>query len=72
MAVTIWGIVKDGVVVPQAPLPEGTRVKIVLADSLPGVPPELQAELEAWDRASADALELVERLAREGNAHEER
>ena len=28
--------------------------------------PELQAEFDAWDRASAEALELVERLAREG------
>jgi len=29
------------------------------------VPPELQEEMDAWHRASGDALELVERIARE-------
>jgi hypothetical protein len=32
----------------------------------------LQAEFDAWDRASADALEMVERLAEEDEAHEAR
>jgi hypothetical protein len=34
------------------------------------VPPELQVELDAWQLAGAEALELVERLAREGEADE--
>jgi hypothetical protein len=63
MARTVWGIVHEGRVVPQAPLPEGARVQIVLPDAPPDLPPELQAELDAWDRASAAALERVERLA---------
>ena len=55
-----------------AALPEGARVEIRLADAPPAVPPELRAEFEAWDRASANALEVVERLARgsEGVAKE--
>ena len=69
---TVWGVVKEGVVVPEAPLPEGARVEIRLPDPPPGLPPELKAELEAWDRASANALDLVERLAREGEGDEAR
>jgi hypothetical protein len=70
MATTIGGVVKEGRVVSDAPLPEGARVEIVLPDMPPEVSPELQAEFDAWDRASAEALELVERLAREGKADE--
>jgi hypothetical protein len=66
MATSVWGIVKEGLVVPDAPLPEGARVEIVLPDVPTEVPPELQAEFDAWDRASAASLDLVERLAREG------
>ena len=38
-----------------------------LADRSDNVPGNLWAELEAWDRASANALELVELLAREAD-----
>jgi hypothetical protein len=65
MAMTIGGTVKKGLVVPDAPLPEGARVEIVLPDGQQDIPPELKAEFYAWDRASAGALDLVERLARE-------
>ncbi len=60
---TTWGVVKDGVVVPDTALPEGARVEIVVPEGPLEVPPELQAEFDAWDRASAHALDLVERLA---------
>jgi hypothetical protein len=63
MAITIAGVVKDGVVVPQSPLPEGAAVEILLTQESPEVPPELQEELAAWQQASANALALVERLA---------
>ena len=66
MSVTITGIVKNGVVVPSAPLPEGASVEIHLGDRAPEVPPELQEELSAWQQASANALTLVERLAQVG------
>jgi len=68
MANTIRGTVREGLVVPDSPLPEGTRVEIVVTETPPDVPPELKAELDNWDRASAQALDLVERLAREGEA----
>ena len=65
---TVWGVIKGGIVVPEAPLPEGTRVCIHLPSPPTETPPELQAELEAWDRASANALDLVERVANQGAA----
>jgi hypothetical protein len=71
MATTVGGIVKEGIVVPNSPLPEGARVEIRVCEASES-PAELQAEFDAWDRASADALELVERLAREDETHESR
>ena len=61
--------VKNGVVIPNAPLPEGRQVEIQVSDEL-DVPPELQEELAAWQQSSADALLLVERLAQESKANE--
>ena len=66
MSVIVAGFVKNGVVVPNAPLPEGAFVEVHVIHGPIEVPPELQAELDAWQLASAGALELVERLAREG------
>jgi hypothetical protein len=63
MTTTVWGVVKNGRIVPSAPLPEGSPVEIRLCDT-PEVPPELQEELNAWRRASANALELVEATER--------
>jgi hypothetical protein len=68
MSMIVAGFVKNGVVVPNAPLPEGAFVEVHVIHGPIEVPPELQAELEAWQRASAESLELVERLAREGDA----
>ena len=64
MATTVGGVVKEGIVIPNSPLPEGAHVEIRVCEP-PEPLAELQAEFEAWDRASADALELVERLASE-------
>ncbi len=66
MASSVRGIVKDGLVVPETPLPEGAEVEILLQTGGAEVPPDLQAELDAWQHASANALELVERLAEDG------
>jgi hypothetical protein len=66
MAITVAGVVKNGIVVPNAPLPEGAFVEVRVLSGPIEVPPELQAEFDAWDRASARSLERVERLAREG------
>ncbi len=72
MSIIVSGIVKDGMIVPSSPLPEGARVEILFEDSQPEIPGELQAEFKAWDRSSADALALVERLAVEGDPDETR
>jgi hypothetical protein len=63
----VAGFVKNGVVVPNAPLPEGAFVEVHVINESIEIPQELQEEFDAWDRASAQALELVERLAREGD-----
>jgi hypothetical protein len=68
----VAGFVKNGVVVPNAPLPEGAFVEVHVIHGPIDVPPKLQAELDAWDRASAQSLELVERLAREGEGDAKR
>lgn len=51
---------------PSSPLPEGARVEIRPEDPATDVPEGLRAEFEAWDRAGANALDLVDCLAREG------
>lgn len=66
MPTVVWGVVKEGKIVPAVPLPEGAAVQITLPDQPPTVPAELQGELEAWARGSAQALDMVERLAQEG------
>jgi hypothetical protein len=66
MSIIIAGFVKDGVVVPNAPLPEGAFVEVRVIRGPIEVAPELQEEFDAWHRASAASLELVERLACEG------
>ena len=70
MSVVIAGFVKNGVVVPNAPLPEGAFVEVHVIRGPIDVPPELQAELDAWQLAGARTLEEVERRAQEGEADE--
>jgi hypothetical protein len=70
MSVIVAGFVRNGVVVPNAPLPEGAFVEVHVLRGPIEVPPELQVELDAWQRAGAEALELAERLAREGEVDE--
>ena len=70
MPTTVWGIVREGKVIPEKPLPEGASVQITLADEATAVPPDLQEELDAWALGSAQALKLIERLADEGENDE--
>lgn len=69
MSMIVWGVVKEGRVVPSSPLPEGSRVEIRVADQPPEASEELKAEFEAWDRASVTAFELVEGMSRQGEVH---
>lgn len=59
------GVVKNGVVIPNYPLPEGSRVRIEVYGPPLDIPPELQEELEMWQAASARAMEVIERLEEE-------
>ncbi len=70
MSIVVAGFVKNGVVVPNAPLPEGAFVEVHVINGPIEVPPELQAELDAWQLAGAGTLEMVERLAEEADANE--
>ena len=56
--VVIGGRVENGLIIPDAPLPEGTRVEITVAPS-----EDERDEWAAWDAASAQALETVEAIA---------
>lgn len=58
---SIPGIVRDGVVVPQSrePLAEGTHVEIVVDTG--AIPEELRAEILAWDSASDEAWEMIDK-----------
>ena len=58
--VAIPGIVKNGVVVPQndTPLPEGAHVEILMSPA--EMPPELQSELNQWEKASDEAWAMID------------
>lgn len=64
--VIVQGIVQGGCVVPDSPLPEGARVEVRIVGSPAEVPPELQAEFDAWGRASDRALNLIDGSVSEG------
>jgi predicted DNA-binding antitoxin AbrB/MazE fold protein len=57
----IPGIVKNGVVVPQAKteLPDGAHVNILLQPA--EMPQELKAELEAWQRAGDQVWKMIDK-----------
>ena len=63
--ISIPGIVKGGVVVPQndSLLPDGAHVEIIIEPT--NVSPELEAELRQWDRASDEAWEMIDAWEKE-------
>jgi uncharacterized protein (DUF433 family) len=63
MSATIWGVVREGKIVPQTPLPDGLEVQITVPEEAI-LPEGLQAELDAWSRANTEALDLIEPLSR--------
>jgi hypothetical protein len=65
MSITVAGVVKNGVVVPNASLPDGAFVEVRVISGPIDVPPELQAELAAWQQAGSETLMLVERMVKE-------
>jgi len=63
--IVIPGVVKNGLIVPetQTPLPEGTRVEIVIAPPL--IPANWEAEMEEWERLGDEAWGLIDQWERE-------
>ena len=55
------GTVKDGVVVLDEPLPNGTRVEVRLAADDVFHDPEFQEELNDWQALGAQSLEMMDR-----------
>ena len=72
MSAVVFGVVRGGRIVTEAPLPEGMRVEVRPCDERVEFTPEERAEFTAWETASADALDLVERPACEEPPHETR
>lgn len=72
MLEVIAGVVKDGLIVPASPLPEGASVRIVIGESSEDEERALQAELEAWRMAAANSLDVVEQMLEESEADEKR
>ena len=62
MGIITAGQVKNGVIVPNIPLPERAWCRIEVQCVPLEVPLELQEEFDAWDRASAKAMDMVDRL----------
>jgi hypothetical protein len=71
MSIITMGTVKNGVVVPNVPLPEGACVEIHVHGQVE-IPPDLQEEFDDWERAGAGTVEMVERLAEEMEDHDKR
>jgi hypothetical protein len=63
MSTMIPGVVHDGKVVPETPLPDGLNVQIVVPEYADTEEMELQEEMAAWRAGTARALERVEELA---------
>lgn len=69
MATMVPGVVEDGKVVPQSPLPDGLNVQILLPEEMDSDESELRAEMAAWRAGNTKALERVELLADEEPDH---
>lgn len=66
MSSTIWGVVQDGKIIPQTPLPDGLQVQITVPEDVL-IPEELRAELTGWSQGNVGALAMVELLIRDAD-----
>lgn len=62
MVAVMRGIVKDGKIIPDRPLPEGETVEIGLLSDSTAFSKELQYEFDAWTQGSNEALAAVENM----------
>jgi hypothetical protein len=58
MSAIVARTIKNGVAVPNAPLPKGAFVEVHVSSGPIEVPPDLQEEYDAWGLASAEAVAL--------------
>ena len=72
MSTIVFGVVRSGRIVTEPALPEGTWVEVRPCDPKTEWTAAERAEFAAWEAASADALDLVEQLAREDSSDETR
>jgi uncharacterized protein (DUF433 family) len=66
MSQTIWGVVQDGKIIPQTPLPDGLQVQITVPEEVL-IPDDIQAELLGLSQGNAEALAMVESLSRDAD-----
>jgi uncharacterized protein (DUF433 family) len=64
MSNTIWGVVQDGKIIPQTPLPDGLQVRITVPEEV-AIPGEFRAELDARSLGNAEVLAMVESVSRD-------
>jgi hypothetical protein len=62
MVAVMRGIVRDGKIIPDRPLPEGETVEIGLLTNSSTSTKEMQEEFDAWAQGSNDALATVETM----------
>jgi len=62
MVAVMRGIVRDGKIIPDHPLPEGEMVEISLLTGSAATAKEMQQEFDSWAQGSNDALAAVETL----------
>lgn len=62
MVAIMRGIVKDGKVIPERPLPEGETVEIGLVGESTMFTREEQEEFDLWSAGSGDALLALEAM----------
>ena len=67
---TTCGVVQNGKIIPQTPLPDGLQVHFTVPEGIL-IPDELQDEFDAWSLGNAKAFVMVEQLAEEIGRHEE-
>ena len=59
MSAIVFGVVREGRIITEAPLPEGMRVEVRSCDVRMEFTAEERAEFADWETASADALDLL-------------
>jgi len=68
----IQGVVREGKIIPESPLPEGASVHITLVDDRTEFTPEEKAEFAAWSLLGAQSLAKFEQMLDDEEAAEQK